>query len=76
LSAREMALEKSKLLNPKFSKFVNKLLLTAGVLVKGHLIGFHHDEENSERLMLVPLQKKVNRITPAQEDSHEKSDAA
>eukprot|EP00555_Chaetoceros_dichaeta_P003230 CAMPEP_0198250540 /NCGR_PEP_ID=MMETSP1447-20131203/1690_1 /TAXON_ID=420782 /ORGANISM="Chaetoceros dichaeta, Strain CCMP1751" /LENGTH=245 /DNA_ID=CAMNT_0043935387 /DNA_START=24 /DNA_END=761 /DNA_ORIENTATION=+ len=68
ISPREIALEKSKILNPKFAGFVDRLLLTAGVLVTGHLIGLQPDEEETEHLMLAPLQKKVNNITPLKDD--------
>jgi len=43
LSPRELALERAKYTNPKFAKFVDRLLLTAGVLVDN---GKDDDNEN------------------------------
>jgi len=58
ISPREIALEKSKILNPKFSKFVDKMLFTAGVLVTDNLVALQHDDEDTEHMMLAPLQKR------------------
>ena len=61
---REVALERSKILNPKFSRFADRLLLEAGVLVSGHPPGLQPDDGELEHLMLAPVQKNVNNITP------------
>jgi len=64
---REVALERSKILNPKFSRFVDRLLLEAGVLVSDHPPGLQPDDGDMEHLMLAPVEKKVNNITPPNE---------
>jgi len=64
---REVGLEKSKILNPKFSRFVDRLLLEAGVLVSDHPPGLQPDDGKMEHLMLAPVEKKVNNSTPSNE---------
>ena len=64
---REVAPEKSKILNPKFSRFVDRLLLEAGVLVSDHPPGLQPDDGDMEHLMLAPVEKKVNNIIPPNE---------
>lgn len=63
LTPREAALERAKYTNPKFAKFLNKLMLTAGVLVDHgnsdtNIAAFLSNNVDSSNLALVSLPSK------------------
>lgn len=88
LSPRETALERAKYTNEKFAKFLDKLMLTAGVLVEKeplisevNIAALLTGEIDSNNLSLVavpskkrPTELKINDNSQSSSDSEESSD--
>lgn len=79
ISPRVLALARTKHSHPKFAAFMDKLLLTAGVLTDG--TGGGEEGEGCGRLELVPVPRRGGEITTAaatddQESQSEEDDSA
>lgn len=84
LTPRETALERAKYSNPKFAKFVDKLLLTAGVLVENKKVAdddvniasllSNCIDSNNLTLASIPCKRKLNIEKKDENDSFSSSD--